>query len=45
MLKVLLERRRQGHRTLAYPAGEPTLPDRFRGLPILATASRSGWVV
>jgi Ni,Fe-hydrogenase III small subunit len=35
MLKVLLERRRQGHRTLAYPAGEPTLPDRFRGLPIL----------
>jgi Ni,Fe-hydrogenase III small subunit/Pyruvate/2-oxoacid:ferredoxin oxidoreductase delta subunit len=33
MLEVSLARLKQGHRTLAYPAQEPTLPDRFRGLP------------
>lgn len=35
MLRVLLARLRQGHRTIPFPAQEPTLPDRFRGLPIL----------
>jgi Ni,Fe-hydrogenase III small subunit/Pyruvate/2-oxoacid:ferredoxin oxidoreductase delta subunit len=35
MLKVLLERLHQGHRTLAYPRCEPALPDRFRGRPLL----------
>jgi Ni,Fe-hydrogenase III small subunit/Pyruvate/2-oxoacid:ferredoxin oxidoreductase delta subunit len=35
MLQVSLERLRQGHRTAAYPAQAPTLPDRFRGLPVL----------
>jgi Ni,Fe-hydrogenase III small subunit/Pyruvate/2-oxoacid:ferredoxin oxidoreductase delta subunit len=35
MLQVSLARLRQGHRTAAYPAQEPTLPDRYRGLPLL----------
>lgn len=34
MLKVILERLRQGHRTMPYPDGPPPeLPDRFRGRP------------
>ena len=36
MLKILLERLRQGHRTIAWPAGAaPPLPERFRGRPAL----------
>src|SRR5580692_3972946 len=35
MLSLSLARLRQGHRTIAYPAQVPTLPDRFRGLPIV----------
>ncbi len=35
MLQVSLARLYQGHRTIAYPAQEPTLPDRFRGLPVI----------
>lgn len=35
MLKILLARARQGHRTLAYPDAPPVLPDRFRGAPAL----------
>jgi Ni,Fe-hydrogenase III small subunit/Pyruvate/2-oxoacid:ferredoxin oxidoreductase delta subunit len=35
MLQVSLARLKQGHRTIAYPAQEPVLPDRFRGLPIV----------
>jgi Ni,Fe-hydrogenase III small subunit/NAD-dependent dihydropyrimidine dehydrogenase PreA subunit len=33
MLQVSLARLQQGHRTMPYPAQEPILPDRFRGLP------------
>lgn len=33
MLRILLERIRQGHRTAGYPAQEPSLPDRYRGRP------------
>lgn len=33
MLKELIARFRQGHRTIAFPAAEPQLPDRFRGRP------------
>jgi len=33
MLKELTARLRQGYRTMPYPKGEPTLPDRFRGKP------------
>ncbi len=33
MLKILLARFQQGHRTAAYPATPPSLPDRFRGAP------------
>jgi Ni,Fe-hydrogenase III small subunit/formate hydrogenlyase subunit 6/NADH:ubiquinone oxidoreductase subunit I len=35
VIDILLARIRQGHRTVAYPATEPVLPDRFRGLPLL----------
>jgi Ni,Fe-hydrogenase III small subunit/Pyruvate/2-oxoacid:ferredoxin oxidoreductase delta subunit len=35
MLQVSLERLRQGHRTIGYPAEAPTLPERFRGLPVI----------
>ena len=35
MLRILLARLRQGHRTLAFPDQLPALPDRFRGHPAL----------
>lgn len=35
MLKVLLARIQQGHRTSRYPAISPPLPDRYRGMPAL----------
>ena len=35
MLQVSLARLKQGHRTIAFPAQAPALPDRFRGLPVL----------
>ncbi|HZF11815.1 MAG TPA: 4Fe-4S dicluster domain-containing protein [Thermoanaerobaculia bacterium] len=39
MIKAILERARQGHRTLAWPDGPPpALPERFRGLPQVDTA-------
>ena len=38
MLRVALARLKQRHRTIAYPAQVPTLPDRFRGLPVVDTS-------
>lgn len=38
MLEVSLARLKQGHRTIAYPHEKPSLPDRFRGLPVVDTA-------
>lgn len=35
MLKVLLSRLHQGHRTARFPAEPPSLSDRFRGMPSL----------
>ncbi|MBI1783633.1 NADH-quinone oxidoreductase subunit NuoB [Candidatus Sumerlaeota bacterium] len=36
MIKILLARMQQGHRTMKYPDGPPPeLPDRFRGLPAI----------
>jgi Ni,Fe-hydrogenase III small subunit/NAD-dependent dihydropyrimidine dehydrogenase PreA subunit len=35
MIKALLARLQQGHRTSSFPDQEPTLPDRFRGRPAL----------
>jgi Ni,Fe-hydrogenase III small subunit/Pyruvate/2-oxoacid:ferredoxin oxidoreductase delta subunit len=35
MLKFLLARLQQGHRTVGFPAEPPTLPDRFRGFPVV----------
>ncbi len=41
MLKAILTRFRQGHRTMAYPDAPQPLPPRFRGLPLL-DATRCG---
>jgi Ni,Fe-hydrogenase III small subunit/Pyruvate/2-oxoacid:ferredoxin oxidoreductase delta subunit len=38
MLQVSLARLKQGHRTVGFPAKEPVLPDRFRGLPVIDSA-------
>lgn len=38
MLKMFIERLRQGHRTAAYPDEPAVLPDRFRGHPLLDAA-------
>jgi Ni,Fe-hydrogenase III small subunit/Pyruvate/2-oxoacid:ferredoxin oxidoreductase delta subunit len=39
MLKALLARARQGHRTIAYPAADPpALPEHFRGAPVIDPA-------
>ena len=35
MLSIIRERFRQGHRTGKYPQEAPTLPERFRGRPII----------
>jgi Ni,Fe-hydrogenase III small subunit/Pyruvate/2-oxoacid:ferredoxin oxidoreductase delta subunit len=35
MFKALAARLQQGHRTVAFPSGDVTLPDRFRGLPVI----------
>ncbi|HEY3451543.1 MAG TPA: 4Fe-4S dicluster domain-containing protein [Myxococcales bacterium] len=35
MFSLLFARLQQGHRTAKYPAQEPVLPDRFRGLPAI----------
>jgi Ni,Fe-hydrogenase III small subunit/NAD-dependent dihydropyrimidine dehydrogenase PreA subunit len=35
MLKALLARLHQGHRTTAFPLAEPALSDRFRGMPLI----------
>jgi Ni,Fe-hydrogenase III small subunit/formate hydrogenlyase subunit 6/NADH:ubiquinone oxidoreductase subunit I len=35
MITFLLARMRQKHRTFPFPAREPTLPDRFRGRPLI----------
>ncbi len=39
MIKAMIERFRQGHRTMAYPDAPLELPPRFRGLPVLDAAS------
>jgi len=36
MIKAILERVRQGRRTVEYPAKAPEMPERFRGVPQLA---------
>ena len=35
MFKTLLARRHQGYRTTSYPMALPTLPDRYRGRPLI----------
>ncbi|HRY29547.1 MAG TPA: hydrogenase [Elusimicrobiota bacterium] len=36
MLRVIWERLKQGHRTIAYPKAPPALPERYRGCPVLS---------
>lgn len=38
MIKALLARFHQKHRTVSFPTAEPTLPERFRGRPIVESA-------
>ena len=38
MLKALLARAQQGHRTIGFPQTAPTLPDRLRGRPMIDAA-------
>ena len=40
MIKPLLARLQQGHRTGRFPDEEPTLPDRFRGRPRLTAVPK-----
>ena len=40
IVKVLLARAQQGHRTAAFPDQPPALPDRFRGLPAIDPSRR-----
>src|SRR5438094_3561729 len=35
MLKATLAQFQQGHRTIQFPKTEPTMPDRFRGRPVI----------
>ncbi len=42
MLDIIAARIKQGHRTVGYPAKPPTLPDRFRGLPVINQACVEG---
>jgi Ni,Fe-hydrogenase III small subunit/ferredoxin len=42
MLRVIAERWRQGYRTGKFPAVEPALPARFRGLPALQSGCPAG---
>jgi len=35
MIKALIARLKEKHRTIRYPATEPVLPDRFRGRPVI----------
>jgi Ni,Fe-hydrogenase III small subunit/NAD-dependent dihydropyrimidine dehydrogenase PreA subunit len=42
MLKEILTRFRQGHRTMKYPDAPQPLPPRFRGLPLLDTSRCTG---
>ena len=38
MLKAIIGRIQQGHRTIPFPRSAPALPDRYRGLPVLNTS-------
>jgi len=42
MLKEILARIQQKHRTIAFPKGEPVLPDRIRGRPVRDAARCNG---
>jgi Ni,Fe-hydrogenase III small subunit/Pyruvate/2-oxoacid:ferredoxin oxidoreductase delta subunit len=37
MLRTMMARLQQKHRTIGFPRTEPVLPDRLRGLPVLAS--------
>ncbi len=38
MIEIFRARFKQGHRTIPYPKQTPTLPDRYRGLPVVDTS-------
>ena len=42
MFRNVAIRLQQGHRTIGFPKGQPTLPDRFRGVPVVDRAKCPG---
>jgi Ni,Fe-hydrogenase III small subunit/Pyruvate/2-oxoacid:ferredoxin oxidoreductase delta subunit len=42
MYKITKTRMAQGHRTVKYPEGKPSVPDRFRGLPVIDSLACAG---
>ena len=38
MFRNVIARLQQGHRTIEFPKAEPTMPDRFRGRPVVDRA-------
>lgn len=42
MIRTIITRIRQGHRTMAYPSGPPpAMPERFRGYPVLSSLGQT----
>src|SRR5450759_1842860 len=42
MIRAVVSRLKQGHRTMPYPAAPLQMPERFRGYPVAASLARTG---
>jgi Ni,Fe-hydrogenase III small subunit len=42
MIRAIISRIKQGHRTMPYPAAPLQMPERFRGYPVAASLARTG---
>jgi Ni,Fe-hydrogenase III small subunit len=42
MIRAVVSRLKQGHRTMPYPAAPLLMPERFRGYPLAASLARTG---
>ena len=42
MIRAVISRLKQGHRTMPYPAASLQMPERFRGYPLAASLARTG---
>lgn len=41
MIRAIISRLKQGHRTMPYPSAPLRMPDRFRGYPVVSTLTRA----